>query len=288
MKDYIIFTDSACDMELSTLKKWNVKCIDLTLKFENEEKIWSNNEIEPKTFYQKMRDGGIAKTSAINSEKFKQGFEEEIKKGNDILYLAFSSGLSTTCNSGAFACKALSEVYPDSKLITVDSLAASAGFGLLLYLAVQKKEEGATIEELEKYIKETVPHICHWFTVDDLVYLKRGGRVSPAAAFIGGMLGIKPVLHVDDEGHLVPVTKVRGRKASIKALADKYGELAIDKTTGPIFICQGDCQEDAQLLADIIKNDYGRDIDITVYTGPVIGAHSGPGTLALFFLGKNK
>lgn len=288
MKDYIIFTDSACDMELSTLKKWNVKCIDLTLKFENEEKIWSNNEIEPKIFYQKMRDGGIAKTSAVNSEKFKQGFEEEIKKGNDILYLAFSSGLSTTCNSGAFACKALSEVYPDSKLITVDSLAASAGFGLLLYLAVQKKEEGATIEELEKYIKETVPHICHWFTVDDLVYLKRGGRVSPAAAFIGGMLGIKPVLHVDDEGHLVPVTKVRGRKASIKALADKYGELAIDKTTGPIFICQGDCQEDAQLLADIIKNDYGRDIDITVYTGPVIGAHSGPGTLALFFLGKNK
>lgn len=288
MKDYIIFTDSACDMELSTLKKWNVKCIDLTLKFENEEKIWSNNEIEPKTFYQKMRDGGIAKTSAVNSEKFKQGFDEEIKKGNDILYLAFSSGLSTTCNSGAFACKALSEVYPDSKLITVDSLAASAGFGLLLYLAVQKKEEGATIEELEKYIKETVPHICHWFTVDDLVYLKRGGRVSPAAAFIGGMLGIKPVLHVDDEGHLVPVTKVRGRKASIKALADKYGELAIDKTTGPIFICQGDCQEDAQLLADIIKNDYGRDIDITVYTGPVIGAHSGPGTLALFFLGKNK
>lgn len=288
MKDYIIFTDSACDMELSTLKKWNVKCIDLTLKFENEEKIWSNNEIEPKTFYQKMRDGGIAKTSAVNSENFKQGFEEEIKKGNDILYLAFSSGLSTTCNSGSFACKALSEVYPDSKLITVDSLAASAGFGLLLYLAVQKKEEGATIEELEKYIKETVPHICHWFTVDDLVYLKRGGRVSPAAAFIGGMLGIKPVLHVDDEGHLVPVTKVRGRKASIKALADKYGELAIDKTTGPIFICQGDCQEDAQLLADIIKNDYGRDIDITVYTGPVIGAHSGPGTLALFFLGKNK
>ncbi len=288
MKDYIIFTDSACDMELSTLKKWNVKCIDVTLKFENEEKIWSNNEIEPKTFYQKMRDGGIAKTSAVNSENFKQGFEEEIKKGNDILYLAFSSGLSTTCNSGAFACKALSEVYPDSKLITVDSLAASAGFGLLLYLAVQKKEEGATIEELEKYIKETVPHICHWFTVDDLVYLKRGGRVSPAAAFIGGMLGIKPVLHVDDEGHLVPVTKVRGRKASIKALADKYGELAIDKTTGPIFICQGDCQEDAQLLADIIKNDYGRDIDITVYTGPVIGAHSGPGTLALFCLGKNK
>ena len=288
MKNYVIFTDSACDMELSTLEKWNVKCIDLTLKFESEEKIWSNSEIAPKTFYQKMRDGSVAKTSAANSEKIKQAFEEEIKKGNDILYLAFSTGLSTTCNSGAFACKALSEVYPDSKIITVDSLAASAGFGMLLYLAVQKKEAGATIEELEKYIKETVPHICHWFTVDDLVYLKRGGRVSPAAAFIGGMLGIKPVLHVDDEGHLVPVTKVRGRKASIKALADKYGELAIDKSTGPIFICHGDCHDDAQLLADMIKNNYGRDIDMVVYTGPVIGAHSGPGTLALFFLGVNK
>ena len=123
MKNYVIFTDSACDMELSTLEKWNVKCIDLTLKFESEEKIWSNSEIAPKTFYQKMRDGGVAKTSAVNSEKFKQAFEEEIKKGNDILYLAFSTGLSTTCNSGAFACKALSEVYPDSKIITVDSLA---------------------------------------------------------------------------------------------------------------------------------------------------------------------
>ena len=158
----------------------------------------------------------------------------------------------------------------------------------MLYLTVKKKEEGADIEELAEYVKETVPHICHWFTVDDLVYLKRGGRVSPAAAFIGGMLGIKPVLHVDDEGHLIPVLKVRGRKASIKALADKYGELAVDKTCGPIFICQGDCKEDAQLLADILKEEYGRDVDMTVYTGPVIGAHSGPGTLALFFLGKNK
>ena len=288
MKDYVIFTDSACDMELSTLKEWNVKCIDLTLKFEGEDKVWANSEVDPKTFYQKMRDGGIAKTSAVNTEIFKQAFEEEIKKGNDVFYLAFSSGLSTTYNSGAFACRALSETYPDSKLIAVDSLAASAGFGLLLYLTVQKKNEGATIEELAEFVKDKVPHICHWFTVDDLVYLKRGGRVSPAAAFIGGMLGIKPVLHVDDEGHLIPVLKVRGRKASIKALADKYGELAVDKTCGPIFICQGDCKEDAQLLADILKEEYGRDVDMTVYTGPVIGAHSGPGTLALFFLGKNK
>lgn len=288
MKDYIIFTDSACDMELSTLNKWNVKCIDLTLKFDGEDKTYTNSEVEPKAFYQKMRDGGVAKTSALNSEMFKKAFEEELKNGNDVFYLAFSSGLSTTYNSSFLASKQLLENYPDSKIIVVDSLAASAGFGLLLYLAIQKKESGADIDALEAYVKDTIPHLCHWFTVDDLVYLKRGGRVSPAAAFIGGMLGIKPVLHVDDEGHLVPVTKVRGRKASIKALADKYGELAINKTEGPVFICQGDCKEDADLLADMIKNDYGNSVDMIVYTGPVIGAHSGPGTLALFFLGNNK
>ncbi len=288
MSNFVIFTDSACDMELSTLEKWNVKCVDLTLKFENENDVSKNSEVDPKIFYQKMRDGGVAKTSAVNSEVFKLAFEEELKNGNDIFYLGFSSGLSTTYNSAVLAARTLAEAYPDNKVVTVDSLAASAGFGLLLYLVVEKKNAGATIDDLALYAQETVPHICHWFTVDDLVYLKRGGRVSPTAAFIGGMLGIKPVLHVDDEGHLVPVCKVRGRKASIKTLADKYGELAIDKSTGPIFICQGDCMEDAQLLAEMLKNDYGRDVDITVFTGPVIGAHSGPGTLALFFLGKNK
>ena len=288
MNNYVIFTDSACDMEPATLKKWNVKCIELTLKFEGDDKIYSNSEIDPKFFYNKMREGGIAKTSAVNTENFKQAFEEEVKKGNDILYIGFSSGLSTTCNSGAIAGKSLMEVYPDRKIITVDTLSASAGFGMLLYLIVQKREEGATIEDAAKYAEDIKLNLCHWFTVDDLVYLKRGGRVSPAVAFVGGVLGIKPVLHVDNEGHLVNVSKVRGRKASIRALADKLTETMIDKTQGPVFICHGDCIEDAQLLADIIKTEHGLDIDITVFTGPVIGAHSGPGTLALFFVGKER
>ncbi len=288
MDNYVIFTDSACDMESDTLKKWNVKFIDLTLKFDGEDKIYKNSEVEPVAFYNKMREGGVAKTSAVNSQAFKLAFEEELKNGNDIFYLGFSSGLSTTYNSGASAAKILSEAYPDRKILTVDSLAASAGFGLLVYLAVKKKEEGASIEELAKYMEEIKWNMCHWFTVDDLVYLKRGGRVSAAAALVGGMLGIKPVLHVDNEGHLINTAKVRGRKASIKALFDKYKELAIDPTKGPIYICQGDCKEDADMLTNMIKEEFGPETDMTVFTGPVVGAHSGPGTLALFFLGKER
>ena len=288
MDNYVIFTDSACDMESDTLKKWNVKFIDLTLKFDGEDKIYQNSEVEPVAFYNKMRDGGVAKTAAVNSQAFKVALEEELKKGNDVFYLGFSSGLSTTYNSGASAAKALSEAYPDRKILTVDSLAASAGFGLLVYLAVKKKEEGASIEELAEYMEETKWNMCHWFTVDDLVYLKRGGRVSAAAALVGGMLGIKPVLHVDNEGHLINTAKVRGRKASIKALFDKYKELAIDPTKGPIYICQGDCKEDADMLTNMIKEEFGPETDMTVFTGPVVGAHSGPGTLALFFLGKER
>ena len=288
MDNYVIFTDSACDMESDTLKKWNVKFIDLTLKFDGEDKIYQNSKVEPVAFYNKMRDGGVAKTSAVNSQAFKLAFEEELKNGNDIFYLGFSSGLSTTYNSGASAAKTLSEAYPDRKILTVDSLAASAGFGLLVYLAVKKKEEGASIEELAKYMEEIKWNMCHWFTVDDLVYLKRGGRVSAAAALVGGMLGIKPVLHVDNEGHLINTAKVRGRKASIKALFDKYKELAIDPTKGPIYICQGDCKEDADMLTNMIKEEFGPETDMTVFTGPVVGAHSGPGTLALFFLGKER
>ena len=288
MDNYVIFTDSACDMESDTLKKWNVKFIDLTLKFDGEDKIYKNSEVEPVAFYNKMREGGVAKTSAVNSQAFKLAFEEELKNGNDIFYLGFSSGLSTTYNSGASAAKTLSEAYPDRKILTVDSLAASAGFGLLVYLAVKKKEEGASIEELAKYMEEIKWNMCHWFTVDDLVYLKRGGRVSAAAALVGGMLGIKPVLHVDNEGHLINTAKVRGRKASIKALFDKYKELAIDPTKGPIYICQGDCKEDADMLTNMIKEEFGPETDMTVFTGPVVGAHSGPGTLALFFLGKER
>ena len=285
MNDFILYTDSACDLPEDMLKNLGIHYRSLTFAFEGEREH-GDREVPAKEFYAKMRAGGVAKTAAINTECFREAFEEEIAAGHDILYIAFSSGLSTTYNSGRFALADLKDKYPDRKLIAVDSLCASAGFGLMVYLAAKKKAEGATIEEVEKFVLDTRLHICHWFTVDDLVYLKRGGRISPAATLIGTMLGIKPVLHVDNEGHLVNVSKARGRQASIRVLADHYGETALDKTGGTVFISNGDCVEDAETLRDILAEEYGAKVELITDVGPVIGAHSGPGTLALFFVGS--
>ena len=288
MNEFVIFADSACDISPATLERWGVRYACLTLHFEDDGIEMKDSDIDPHEFYEKMRAGHVARTAAANMATFKDLFEEELKKGNDILYIGFSSGLSTTYNSGAMAAGELAEKYPDRKLITIDSLCASTGFGLLLYLAVLKKESGATLEQTADYVRERIPHICHWFTVDDLKYLKRGGRVSPTAAFVGGILGIKPVMHTDINGKLTNVSKVRGRKAAINALAEKYGELAEHPGEGPVFICNGDCGEDVEMLKRILKEKYGTCVDMVTPTGPVIGSHSGPGTLALFFEGKNR
>lgn len=285
MNDYVLYTDSACDLPDDLLARLGVRYRPLTFAFEGESEH-ADRDVPAKEFYAKMRAGGIAKTAAINTEGFREAFEEEIAAGHDILYIAFSSGLSTTYNSGRFALADLSDKYPERKLVAVDSLCASAGFGLLVYLAAGKMADGATLEEVEKFVLDTRLHICHWFTVDDLVYLKRGGRISPAATLIGTMLGIKPVLHVDDEGRLVNVSKARGRQASIRALADHYGELALDKKNGTVFISHGDCLEDAETLRDMLAEEYGAKVELITDIGPVIGAHSGPGTLALFFVGS--
>ncbi len=288
MQSYVIYTDSACDMLPETLKTWGVKRCDLSFQFNGEEKVYTNFELTAADFYQRMRDGGVAKTSAVNSETFRAFFEEDVKNGRDILYLGFSSGLSTTYNCARMAAAELEEEYPDRRVVAVDTLSASAGFGLLLYLTVQKQKEGATLEEAAAFAEEMRLHLCHWFTVDDLVYLKRGGRISPAVALLGGVLGIKPVLHMDNEGHLISRFKVRGRKAALKSLCDQYGSLARTAGEGVVYISHGDCEDDAALLASMLKEEYGVVVDITVNVGPVIGAHSGPGTLALFFVGKER
>ncbi len=288
MSDYIVFTDSACDISPELLKEWGVMYRSLTFRFDGSDAEYCDGDIPSKEFYDKMRAGGVAKTAAINVDTFANEFEKFLADGKDILYLGFSSGLSTTYNSGRLAAEQLREKYPDRKVIAVDSLAASAGFGLLLHLVLQKKNEGATIEEAAAFVEEIRNKICHWFTVDDLVYLKRGGRVSAAAAFFGNALGIKPVLHVDNEGHLVPVSKVRGRKTAIKALADKYTELAVDPDNSIIYISHGDCLDEVNELCRIIKERHGADVELITNVGTVIGAHSGPGTIALFFVGKEK
>ena len=288
MNEYVIFTDSASDIKPELLAQWGVSCASLTFRFEGEGVEYKNDEMTSADFYAKMREGGIAKTSAINAAVFESGFEEILAQGKDILYLGFSSGLSTTSNSARIAAKQLAAKYPERKIVIIDTLCASAGQGMVVYFASEKQKGGASIDENEKYIRALLPHICHWFTVDDLVYLKRGGRVSPAAAFFGNALGIKPVLHVDSEGHLTAVSKVRGRRNAIVELALKYGEFAKEPGAMPVFVSHGDCMADVRLLEKELADRYGAKLDIITDVGPVIGAHSGPGTLALFFIGKER
>ena len=283
---FAIHTDSCCDISAALLQEWDVSCTQLRFRFNDYE--YTNKDMDEPTFYNKMSEGGIAKTSAANISDFKEDFEPILKEGKDILYLAFSSGLSTTCNSARLAAEELAEAYPDRTITVVDTLAASAGQGMLVKLAVDQRAKGATMQETADFVTQNILNLAHWFTVDDLVYLKRGGRVSPTVAFVGNMLSIKPVLHVDDEGHLVKVDKARGRKASILALAKQLEQTALDPSAGPVYISHGDCIDDAKVLADIIEKKHGVKTEIITYVGPVIGAHSGPGTLALFFLANKR
>lgn len=287
MADYVIMTDSGTDISLEKLAEWGVECSCLTFRFEDGIE-YPDKGMDPSEFYRRMREGEISKTSAVNIETFKQMFEPALKEGKDVLYLGFSSGISATSSSGITAARELMEEYPDRKIIAIDTKCASAGQGLLVYMAVLKKQEGMLLDEVGAFVEETYPNIAGWFTVDDLVYLKRGGRISAVAAFAGGVLGVKPVLRVDEEGCLVNMMKVRGRSQSIKAIAKKYSETAVDPENGMYFISHGDCMEDAKALEELIVKAHGKTCDLITDVGPVIGSHSGPGTLALFYLANGR
>lgn len=288
MSNYVIITDSSCDLAPETLRQWSVECINLTFHLDGSSQEYNNSDMPSKVFYQRMREGSVFKTAAANMEDFRLAFEPKLQEGTDILYLGFSSGLSNTVNSGRMVAAELLEKYPERRITVIDTLCASAGEGMVVYLAVQKKQSGASLEEVAAYVNGLLPHLCHWFTVDDLVYLKRGGRVSAATALLGGMLNIKPILHVDDEGHLISMSKVRGRRQSIQTLAQKYVETALNPEDGFYFICHGDCLDDAKALENCLFEKFGAKATMIVDVGPVIGSHSGPGTLALFFLGKTR
>ena len=288
MSNYVIFTDSSCDLNQDMINERSIYSASLSFRFDGENKEYYNNEMPIGSFYQKMREGGVAKTAAVNSESFATGFEKILSEGKDILYIGFSSGLSTTYNSARIAAEQLKDSYPDRKILLVDTLAASAGIALLIDMVLAKKAAGDTIEEAAEYAESMKLRICHWFTVDDLVYLKRGGRISSTAAFFGNMIGIKPVLHVDNEGHLVNVDKVRGRRTSIMALANKYGQLCNDEGDKKVYISHADCLSEAEELGKIIQERYGAQTALITDVGPVIGAHAGPGTIALFFVGKER
>lgn len=288
MNKYVILTDSACDIYPELLREWGVDFTQLNFTFDGDDHVYLNNDMAAPVFYDRMRRGEVARTSAVNLDTFHSFFEGYLRQGLDICYLGFSSGLSSTCDTAAIAAKELMEAYPQRTVRVVDTLCASAGFGLLLYHTVEKMRAGATLEEAAAFAEENKLHLCHWFTVDNLTYLKRGGRVSPTAAAVGQFLQIKPVLHVDDAGHLIPVSKVRGRRASLAAMAEQYGKTVLDKSA-PIFISHGDCREDAEALATMLCEDHGARSQARIFdVGPVIGGHSGPGTLALFFLGDHR
>lgn len=290
MNEYVIVTDSSADLDAAEVKELELQVIPLkfTLNGVTYSDYPDNRDMDPHEFYDRLRAGEVATTAALNLEDAKGVFEPILKDGKDVLMLAFSSGLSSSCQACLLAARELAEEYPDRKIYVVDTLCASRGQGLLVYHTVMKKRAGATLEEARDFAEENKLRLCHWFTVDDLMFLKRGGRVSATAAALGTMLSIKPVLHVDDEGHLINMSKSRGRKGSIKAIVDKAAELAIDPAGQTMFICHGDCLEDAEQLAQMVRERFGtKDIRIG-YTGTVIGAHSGPGTLALFFLGEHR
>ena len=287
MREYVIVTDSGCDIKEELLRDWGVSMIPLTFQFAGEDTVYTDADVPAKEFYDRMREGGVAKTSAINPYTFEEYFAQILGEGKDVLYLAFSSGLSTTYNSSKMAAEELKERFPDQQVVTVDTLAASAGQGLIVYLVAQKQKEGATLEEAVVYAQSVAPKMCHWVTVDDLEYLKRGGRISPTVAFVGTVLGIKPIIHVDDEGHLVSVGKAKGRKAALNTLRKQLEETVIDKAA-PVFISAADAIEDAELLKDMLESMSGVKVELITGIGPVIGSHAGPGTIALFFLGKER
>ena len=290
MSEFVLMTDSSADLSQEMVQELGVTV--LPLSFTIQGKVYrnypDNREMDLPLFYDMLRAGELATTSAVNVAEYTQAVEPILQEKKDVLILAFSSGLSSTYQSSVLAAEELREKYPDRKIYTVDTLCASMGQGLLVYLAVQEQRKGRSIEEVRDWAESTKLHLCHQFTVDDLHFLKRGGRISATTAVVGSMLQIKPVLHVDNEGRLINIGKARGRQASLKALVDKMEKTVTEEGKKTVFISHGDCRKDAVAVADMVRERFGtQDIRIN-YVGPVIGAHSGPGTLALFYLGTER
>lgn len=284
---YIISTDSTADLPASYVKEHGVAVQFLSYSF-GDTVYGLNNQMEPHAFYDRMRSGEMPTTNACIPDEVQQSFETYLKEGYDILHISFSSGLSASHNNARIAANELAEQYPDRNIILVDSLCASLGQGLLVHYAVTMKENGKSIDEVAAWLEENKLHLCHQFTVDDLFHLHRGGRVSKATAILGTLINVKPVLHVDNEGHLTSVCNVRGRKKALLKLVDIMSEQVEGYQNDIVFISHGDCPEDAAFVAAQVKERFGIQNILIDYVSPTIGAHSGPGTVALFYLGKNR
>ena len=286
-----LVTDNMADLPREYLKEHNVDFLSLSYILDGEE-YGKERELDYRDFYGMMRNGKMPTTSQVNPEEAKAFFEECIKENKEILYIAFSSGLSGTCNSGKIAAEEIMEERPDVKIVVVDSLAASLGEGLLVHKAVKLRDAGKTLEETAEWLETHKLNLVHAFTVDDLFHLHRGGRVSRTAAILGTLVSIKPKLHVDNEGHLILIGKVRGRKKSLDSLVDymeeKMGSRMQENKEDYVFISHGDALEDAEYVKKRIQERFGMEHFLINNVGPVIGAHSGPGTIALFFMGESR
>jgi DegV family protein with EDD domain len=290
MKDYIIVTESTSDLPQDLVDELEIKIIPMTFGFENESYLNypDNRELDIHIFYDRVKKGERSTTALVNSKTFEEYFDPIIKSGNDILYIGFSSALSGTYSASLIATEELKQKYPDSKIICVDTLAASMGEGLLVYYAAKLKQEGQNIDEVSQWVLDNRLSLCQWFTVDDLNHLKRGGRISAMTATVGSALNVKPILHVDNEGRLIPVHNVRGRKKSINSLLEHMEKLCVNPEGQTIFISHADCLEDTEYLAALIKEKFPVKEVVLNFIGPVIGSHTGQGAIALFFLGKER
>ena len=290
MRDYVIMTDSCCDLTDQMARELELEVLPLTMHMDGQDypNDLAGTAISNQEFYKRIRAGKLATTSAVNVGQFQDAMRRVLESGRDIVCVCFSSALSTTYQSAVIAAEDLRAEFPEAEIHVVDSLSASLGQGLLLYLAVEQKRKGLTAAELAKWVEDNRLTVCHWFTVDDLNFLKRGGRVSATTALLGTMLSIKPIMHTSDEGKLVPVSKVRGRKASLKALIDKIAELGIEPSEQVMFICHADCEVEARAVAEEMKARYGVKEVYINYIGPVIGSHTGPNTMGIFFVGTKR
>ncbi len=288
--NFEIVTDSSANLTNELIDRYGLHILSLRFLVGDREyySYVKGEENDLKKFYAMMRSKENVKTSHISPALCTELFEGLLREGKDVLFLGFSSALSGTYETAERAMNELREKYPERKMYCVDTLSASLGQGLLVTYAAKKREEGLSIDETYRWVMDNRLHLCHWFTVDDLFFLKRGGRVNAATAILGSMLGIKPVLHMDDEGRLIHVTKARGRRASLDMLVRKMEELAIEPEKQTIYISHGDCVEDAEYVAGLIRDKWGNRDILIHYVDPVIGAHSGPGTVALFFMGVHR
>lgn len=285
----IIFTDSCCDLPISFINENNIQVMHLRVNLRGKDIPDDlGKSIAHKDFYNLIREGEMPTTSQVNVNTFEEGFRKFSEQGYSIIYIGFSTALSGCVNSARLAKEVVLEEIKDADITIIDTKSASMGLGLIVYYAAQMLKEGKGKEDIIKWIEKNKLKVNHWFTVDDLNHLKRGGRISSTVAIVGTMLNIKPIMHVDNEGRLIPLSKVKGRKKSIKSLQEKLKERIVESEKQVVFISHGDCLDDAEYLRDLILKEINVKDVIINNVGPAVGSHSGPGTLALFFIGNDR